>query len=135
MTQEAVVTKLCGEKYAEVAVRRLSACGGSCASCESCALERELKVLAVNSAGAQPGQRVLLESCSRTVLGAALLVYLLPLVFFVGGYGLAALSGAKEGACIAASFAALALGGAALVFLHRKRLVFSEIRVEITTIL
>ena len=53
---------------------------------------------AVNSAGARPGQRVLIESQSRTILGAALLVYLLPLGAFLSGYLLAALCGAEESA-------------------------------------
>ena len=135
MTQEAVVTKLCGEGTAEVAVKRLSACGGSCASCESCALERELKIRALNHVGARPGQRVLIESQSRTILGAALLVYLLPLGAFLAGYLLAALCGAPESLRILSSFVFLALGAAALIVLHKKARVFQEIRIEITTIL
>ena len=135
MTQEAIVTGLYGDGTAEVAVKRLSACGGSCSSCESCALERELKIRAVNSAGARPGQRVLIESQSRTILGAALLVYLLPLGAFLSGYLLAALCGAEESVRILSSFAALTLGAAALVYLHKKRRLLREIRIEITTIL
>ena len=74
MTQEAVVTKLLPNQMAVVAVTRMTACGGNCGSCESCIFQSELKTLAHNLVEARPGQRVLIESKSSAIFGAAMLV-------------------------------------------------------------
>ena len=121
MTQEGIVTKLFPDNMAEVAVTRMTACGGNCGSCESCMLQSEVKTLAKNHAAAQPGQRVLIESRSSAVFGAIFLVYVMPLVFFLLGYGAAYLAGLSEGLCILCSFAGLALGAVLLVLSQRRR--------------
>ena len=61
MTQEGIVTRLLGDDMAEVAVTRMTACGGNCGSCESCMLQSEVKALAKNRVSASEGQRVLIE--------------------------------------------------------------------------
>ena len=66
MTQEGIVTKLFPNGMAEIAVTRMTACGGNCGSCESCMLQSEVKTLAKNLVSAQPGQRVLIESRSSS---------------------------------------------------------------------
>ena len=109
MTQEAVVTRVFPNKMAEVAVTRTTACGGNCGNCESCIFQSELKAVAKNRISAQPGQRVLIE------FGAAILVYIMPLLFFLLGFAVAYSFGAAEGVCVAVSFAALALGAAVMV--------------------
>ena len=86
MTQEAVVTKLLPSGMAEVAVKRTSACGGNCGSCESCVFQNEMKTPALNRIGAKPGQKVLIESQSSKIFKAAFLVYVLPLLFFLAAY-------------------------------------------------
>ncbi|MBO4681077.1 MAG: SoxR reducing system RseC family protein, partial [Clostridiales bacterium] len=101
MTQEAVVTKLFPNGMAEVAVTRMTACGGNCGSCESCMLQSEVKTLAQNRLNAQPGERVVIESRTSAVFGAVFLVYILPLACFLIGYALAYVSGLSEGLCIA----------------------------------
>ena len=121
MTQEAVVTRLLPDGMAEVAVRRTTACGGNCGSCESCVFQNELKTPARNSIGAAPGQKVLIESQSKKIFKAAFLVYVLPLLFFLAGYLAAAALRLGETAQIAASFAGL-LVGAAIVVLSQKRI-------------
>lgn len=121
MTQEAVVTKLLPKGMAEVAVRRTTACGGNCGSCESCVFESELKTPAVNRIGARPGQKVLIESKSSRIFGAALLVYVLPMLLFLAGYLAASLLGFSEPGCIVASFAALAVGAAVVVLSQRRQ--------------
>lgn len=121
MTNEGVVTKLMPGKMAEVAVTRATACGGSCSSCEGCMYEREMKAVAKNLVDAKPGQKVVIESRTSVIFNAALLVYVMPMVFFVAGYALAYLLGAGEGLCIAVSFIMLVLSGALLVITQRKK--------------
>ena len=121
MTQDAVVTKLMPRGMAEVTVVRSTACGGSCGSCESCIYQNELKSLARNKIDAQPGQKVVIESKTSVVVGAAMLVYIMPLALFLIGYALAAAAGASEGLCIAVSFAALVVGAVILVTSQKLR--------------
>ena len=119
MTQEAVVTRVFPNNMAEVAVTRTTACGGNCGNCESCIFQCELKALAKNRVSARPGQKVLIESKSSRGFSAALLVYILPLVFFLAGFARAYSLGAGEGLCVAASFLGLALGAAVVVASQR----------------
>ena len=104
MTQQAIVIRTLPDGKAEVLVRRTTACGGSCGSCESCIYQSELKVVARNLIDAKPGQKVTISSKSGKIFSAALLVYILPLVFFILGFAVAHALGAKEGVCIAVSF-------------------------------
>lgn len=121
MTQDAIVTKLLPDGMAEVVVKRATACGGNCGSCESCMFQNELKTAARNTIGAKPGQRVVIESKSSRIFGAAMLVYVMPLLFFLLGYGVSAALGAGEGGRILASFAALAVSAAVLVWSQKKK--------------
>ena len=121
MTQEGIVVKLFPNDMAEVAVTRMTACGGNCGSCESCMLQSEVKTLAKNRVDARPGERVLIESRSSSVFGAVFLVYVMPLVCFLLGYGAAALAGLSEGLCIVFSFIGLAVGAALLVLSQRRK--------------
>ncbi len=120
MTQEAVVTKLLPNGMAEVAVRRTTACGGNCGSCESCVFQNELKTPAKNSIQAEPGQKVLIESQSSRIFKAAFLVYVLPLLFFLAGYLLASALSLGEAGRIVASFLGLALGALTVVLSQRR---------------
>ena len=135
MTQEAVVTKLLPNDMAEVAVRRTKACGGNCASCESCVFQNELKTPAVNRIQAKPGQKVLIESQSRKVFRAAFLVYVMPLLMFLLGYLLASLLGLRESLQIVFSFAGMLLGGVLLVLSQKKLREKDQITFEIIEIL
>ncbi|MBR3473878.1 MAG: SoxR reducing system RseC family protein [Oscillospiraceae bacterium] len=119
MTQDAVVTKLLPDGMAEVAVTRGTACGGNCGSCESCMFQSELRVTARNQIQARPGQKVTIESKSSRIFGAAVLVYVMPLLFFLAGYALAAAWGAAEGIRILVSFAALLISAVILVLSQR----------------
>ncbi len=119
MTQDAVVTRVLPNDMAEVAVARATACGGNCGSCESCIFQSEIKTLAKNRIGAKPGQKVVIASASSKVFGAALLVYIMPLVLFIAAYAVAAFAGAGEGLRIGVSFLGLSLGAAILVLSQR----------------
>lgn len=120
MTQEAVVTKLLPNGMAEVAVKRTTACGGNCGSCESCVFQNELKTPARNSIQASPGQKVLIESQSSRIFKAAFLVYVFPLLLFLAGYLVSAALSLGETAGILCSFAGLIIGGVILVFSQKR---------------
>ena len=120
MTQNAIVDKLLGDGLVRVKVERLSACGKSCASCTgTCADRNILTVEADNPIGARPGQRVVIESSTKGVLGAALLVYILPILCFLAAYILAALGGVGDAGCILISGGAFLAGVAAVVLINR----------------
>lgn len=121
MTQEGIVTRIFPDQMAEVAVTRMTACGGNCGSCETCMLQSEVKTLAKNNVDALPGQRVMIESRSSLVFGAVFLVYVMPLILFLFGYGAAYLAGLSEGLCIVCSFLGLAVGAVLLVVRERSR--------------
>lgn len=124
MTQNAVVTNLAGDGWARIEVQRVSACGHDCSQCGGgCAeLTRTgpVSVLARNPVGARPGDRVVVESSSKSILGFAAVVYLLPLVLFFAGYFIARALGAGEGGAIAAGGACFALALAIAVFTDRR---------------
>ena len=119
MTQDAIVTKCLPNGLAEVVVTRTTACGSNCGNCESCIFQSELKTLARNQVDAKPGQRVVIESKSSKIYGAAMLVYILPIVLVVFGYAVAYAAGAGEGVCVASSFAGLLIGAAIIVMSQR----------------
>ena len=135
MTQEAVVTKLLPNNMAEVAVRRTTACGGNCGSCESCVFQNELKTPAINTAQAAPGQKVLIESQSSRIFKAAFLVYVMPLLTFLLGYLLSVLLGLGESLQIVLSFAGMLVGGVLLVLSQKKLREKDKITFEIIQIL
>mgnify|MGYP002581510206 FL=1 len=74
MTQNAVVTKLISRHVAEVEVERGTACGGTCESCEACVFQSRIRAEALNKVSALPGQKVVIESKTSDVLGAAALL-------------------------------------------------------------
>ncbi len=133
MTQNAVVTKLLPDDMAEVAVARTTACGGNCPSCESCIFQSEIKTLARNRVRARPGQKVVIATRSRDIFGAAVLVYLLPVVLMLLSYAAAAALGAAEGLRILASFLALLVSAGILILSQRskkKTIEFEIVRVS-----
>ena len=119
MTQDAIVTKCLPNGMAEVVVTRTTACGSNCGNCESCIFQSELKTLARNQVDAKPGQRVVIESKSSKIYGAAMLGYILPIVLVGFGYAVAYAAGAGEGVCVASSFAGLLIGAAIIVMSQR----------------
>ena len=126
MTQNGVVTKLLDRGRAEVAVERGTACGGKCDGCETCIYASRLVVNAENGVFAEPGDRVVLESETKSIMGAALLIYMLPVALLFAGYGAGAALGLAQGWRVLMSIAGAALGGAfaALIGRGRKEIVF-----------
>ena len=87
MTQIATVEQLLENGYARISVPRKSACGHDCEECAGCGVTgTAVRARAKNDIGAQPGQKVVVESSTRKLLGVVALVYLLPIIFFLLGY-------------------------------------------------
>ncbi len=131
MTQDAIVTKLLPNSMAEVVVTRSTACGSNCGSCESCIFQSELKAIAKNRINAKPGQRVVISSRTSKVFSAAILVYIVPLIFFVTGFAIASAFGASEGVAILVSFVFLAFSAFLLVRSQKNRAEEKQISFEI----
>lgn len=87
MRQQVEVKSVSTDGYAHVAAIRRSACSGDCHKCSGCgAVVQEVQVRARNLIGAVPGDQVIVETSTRAVFSALLVVYLLPVVLLLGGY-------------------------------------------------
>lgn len=106
MRRKATVECIFPDGTAELLVHRESACSGDCHKCSGCgAVEQTLRLSADNPIHAQHGDIVWIETESATVLWAAALVYLLPLLLFLTGYLAAAPLGGWAAAVGAGGFA------------------------------
>ena len=111
MTQIATVEKLLPGGYAEISVPRKTACGHDCEECAGCGMTgAAIRARAKNDPGAAVGQKVVVESSTKKLLGVVALVYVLPVVCFLLGYFL------SEGLAEVVRYA-FAIGAAALAFL------------------
>ena len=87
MQQQVKVLSCDPDGTAQVILLRQSACSGDCHKCAGCgAAEQTMIFTAQNPVGAKPGDLVTVEAASGPVLKAAAMVYMLPLVLFIGGY-------------------------------------------------
>lgn len=128
MKQTAQVIRTVAPGYVEVKVRRISACASAhnCGSCDHCSfLENapEIVVVAEDPCGAGVGDTVTVETATARVLGAAALLYIVPLALFFLGYFIGGSLGWGEGAAIALGGAGFFLGllGAFLLDRRMKR--------------
>ena len=87
MTQIATVERILDNDHAEISVPRKSACGHDCEECAGCGVTgAAVHAKASNPIGAQPGQKVVVESSTKKMLHSVALVYLTPVVLFLLGY-------------------------------------------------
>lgn len=94
MKQTVTVVREFSHGCVEVELVRASACGSDCGSCQGCGAPKEIiRVKARGGAGARRGDKVVIESSSRQIIGLAALVYLTPLVLFFAGYVVNAIVG------------------------------------------
>ena len=111
MTQIATVEKLLPGGYAEISGPRKTACGHDCEECAGCGMTgAAIRARAKNDPGAAVGQKVVVESSTKKLLGVVALVYVLPIVCFLLGYFL------SEGLAESWRYA-IAIGATALSFL------------------
>lgn len=91
MTQVATVEKILKDGYVQISVPRKSACGHDCEECAGCGMTgASIYAEARDPVGVHPGDKVVVESSTRAILGVTWLVYMLPVVFFLLGYFLSA---------------------------------------------
>jgi sigma-E factor negative regulatory protein RseC len=87
MTQIATVEKILDSQHAIISVPRKSACGHDCEECAGCGISgTAIRAKAVNTVGAEVGQKVVVESSTEKMLGIIALVYITPIVLFFAGY-------------------------------------------------
>ena len=103
MTQIATVEKILQGGRAVISVARQSACAPDCHECAGCGgTVAPVRAVVDNPIGAQAGEKVVVESSSRQIFGAILLVYMLPvLLFFIGYFAAAPLGGEPVRAAVA----------------------------------
>ena len=118
MTQIATVEKVLGGGFVEISVPRKSACGHDCEECAGCGMTgAAIHARARDSVGAQPGDKVVVESSTKKLLGVVVLVYVLPVIFFLLGYFLT--PGLSEKLRYVVAIVAAALGFIPSVFYDR----------------
>ena len=87
MTQIATVEKVFHNGTAEISVPRKSACGHDCEECAGCGVSgTSVYATAQNPISAQVGDKVVVESSSKKLLGTMFIVYMLPILLFLLGY-------------------------------------------------
>ena len=87
MTQIATVERIIDSHHALISVPRKSACGHDCEECAGCGVTgAAVKAKARNPIGAIPGQKVVVESSTKKMLGIVAFVYTIPVVLFILGY-------------------------------------------------
>ena len=106
MPQIATVERILDAGHAEISVPRKSACGHDCEECAGCGVTGAVHARALNPIGAEPGQKVVVESSTKKMLRIVALVYLIPVALFFLGY-LAALAATSS---VAVQYTAAAAG-------------------------
>ncbi len=87
MTQIATVEKILDAGFVEISVPRKSACGHDCEECAGCGMTGvAIHARASDPVGVKPGDKVVVQSETKKLLGVVALVYLLPVVAFLLGY-------------------------------------------------
>lgn len=86
MQQQVKVVRTDPDGMAQVLHIRESACSGDCHKCSGCgAVQQKMLFSARNPICAQVGDLVVVESESTSVLTAALVLYIMPLILFFAG--------------------------------------------------
>ena len=87
MTQIATVERILDSNHAVISVPRKSACGHDCEECAGCGVSgAAVEAIALNQIGARPGEKVVVQSSTKKMLGIVALVYTTPIVLFILGY-------------------------------------------------
>lgn len=102
MTQIATVEKKLEPGFVEISVPRKSACGHDCEECAGCGMAgAAIHARASDPIGVEPGDKVVVQSETKKLLGVVALVYLLPVIAFLLGYFLSDGLAEKVRYCIA----------------------------------
>lgn len=133
MTQDAIVIKSFENGLAEVLVARGTSCGEHCGSCSVCKYVGEIHTYAKNLIHAQPGDKVVIESKTSEVLGAAFMIYIIPMAIMVLAYMAAAAMGAGESVSVPVAFIAFAVSMGLVTLYQRARTKKKEIELHIVS--
>ena len=102
MTQIATVERILDDTHVEISVPRKSACGHDCEECAGCGMTgAAIHARASDPIGVEPGDKVVVQSETKKLLGVVALVYLLPVIAFLLGYFLSDGLAEKVRYCIA----------------------------------
>lgn len=138
MTQVARIKSIQANGMAEVAVQRQSACAHKCSDCAGCDKMVQMAdtvVIAENKLHAQKGDLVLVESESKKILTAAMIVYIFPFfLFFVFYFVGQRWSNGKEYLPILLAFLGFALGIVFAIFWDRREKKENNLRFRIVEI-
>lgn len=118
MLQTGIVKEI-NRDSAVVMIERSSSCGESCASCGLCPGQKT-EVKALNEAGAKINDTVIISMADKKVLGAAFLVYIVPLIALIAGYFVGDAIFHKEALAILTGFLLMALFFCAIIFADRR---------------
>ena len=118
MTQIATVKRMLEPGFVEISVPRKSACGHDCEECAGCGMTgAAIQARARDPIGVETGEKVVVQSETKKLLGVAALVYLLPVIGFLLGYFLSV--GLAEGTRYIIAIAAAAVSFMPSVFYDR----------------
>lgn len=121
MTQIATVERIIDANHAEISVPRKSACGHDCEECAGCGVSgAAVHAKAVNTIGAMPGQKVVVESSTKKMMYIVVLVYLIPVVLFMAGYLITAFLTTAVGMQYFVAILGFAVGIAAAIAYDRR---------------
>ena len=138
MIQTAKVLSILEDGRAMVTVKRQSACGHDCdkcgGGCAELAVLPTVTVKAENLAHAMVGDTVTVASSSKKILGAAVLVYMVPLALFLLGYCVAGAMGLSGALCATIGIGGFVIGGLGAVLHDRHTRKKSAIHFSITSI-
>lgn len=118
MLQYGIVRKL-NKNTVDVEIHRSSACGESCASCGLCP-GTETITAAENTLNAVVGDRVIIDMSDKKVLGAAFLVYIIPIIMLIIGYAVGSAVFHKESIAIVSGFLLMVLTFAVIILIDKK---------------
>lgn len=92
MQQTGIVRELLPHNRAKLQVQRVTACGHDCSTCGGCieVVTKPIYIIADNSIHAEIGETVQINGSSKSVLGMAAILYVVPVVLFFLLYGIAA---------------------------------------------
>ena len=121
MTQIATVERIVDAHHAIISVPRKSACGHDCEECAGCGVSgAAVKAKALNPIGAIPGQKVVVESSTKKMLGIVAFVYTIPVALFVLGYLVMAFTTTSVPLQYGVAIAGFVIGVAAAILYDRK---------------
>ena len=119
---------------AQVAINRGSMCGDSCSNCGMCE-NKGTKILVKNQVGANRGDTVRLGVSTSKGLGAAMVVYLVPVVILIASLVLFINAGLSEGISALLSFLIMAVWFAGVFVAEKSGLIKEKIYAEIIEII